>query len=73
LKARFSPDEPNLRSMVSSVPKVSPPRVGVEASSFLVVVIAKKVCVRQRRTTGHGNTPYELLLSYRVLPHPTAP
>jgi hypothetical protein len=43
-KARFNPNEPNLRSLASSVSKESPPRVGVEASSVLVV-IGKKVCV----------------------------
>jgi hypothetical protein len=44
-EVRFNPDEPNLRPPVSSLPKLSPPRVGVESKhvSLLLSSFAKRL------------------------------
>jgi hypothetical protein len=38
-EASFNPDEPNLQLLVSSVPKASPPQVGVEASLGILLML----------------------------------
>jgi hypothetical protein len=56
--------------MVSSLPKESPPQVGVETElRSLLSLFAKKACAQYRRTTGHGNTPYLHMEYYHTQLH----
>jgi hypothetical protein len=69
-KAKLNPDEPNLWLTVSSLPKASPPWVGVEMKLLLLsLCFVKKSCTWYHRTTGPGGCAAILCVGLTVLGH----